>query len=491
MLKDLITDLVKYIPSYLVPAIIGLFTIPVITRLFAPDVYGSYALVLTSISLLSSIAVTWFISAIIRFFPSLKEGSQQAEFYGTVIKLLFISLLVVLLIIAVIFIFMRSSLIFSQLRFLIYSGAALFVTTSLWMLMLAILRARRQAFWYSSLTIWYNAAGISLGLVLVLVFHFGIDGMIWGSVAAVVIALPLLCKIAVGHPSFAKSPVRSPLTSAILRYGLPILAVNLLTWLVTSSDRYILQYFRGSSEVGIYSVSSNISGQTVMMIASLFALVQGPIAFSLWEKKGIEASREFITKFTRYYLLIGVPVVVGLSVLAAPVVALLCAPEYYSGFKIVPLVVSAAFIIGIISSFTVGLTFHKRTDLLMYCSLAAVVFGIGINLVLIPQFGYMGAAATSLITWVIDLILVIVISRRFFVWNFPFKDLAKIALASLIMGAAVYPLGNGLTSSTLLNLVLGIAAGIAVYIIMIFLLRELQKEEIAVLRTLGQKVRGR
>jgi len=54
----------------------------------------------------------------------------------------------------------------------------------------------------------------------------------------------------------------------------------------------------------------------------------------------------------------------------------------------------------------------------------------------------------------------------------------KIAFASAIMGAVVYPVGNSLTSSTLINLILGIFLGLVVYGGMLLLLREVRWSEL-------------
>lgn len=68
----------------------------------------------------------------------------------------------------------------------------------------------------------------------------------------------------------------------------------------------------------------------------------------------------------------------------------------------------------------------------------------------------------------------IILSRRLFVWKFPFRSLAKVTCASVIMGIAVYPVGNSLTSMNLLNLILGVCSGALIYFILLFLLREFQ-----------------
>ena len=58
MIRDLIKDLLKYLPAQIVPAIMGLTTIPIITRLFPPADYGNYILVTATVSIFVTI-VGW------------------------------------------------------------------------------------------------------------------------------------------------------------------------------------------------------------------------------------------------------------------------------------------------------------------------------------------------------------------------------------------------------------------------------------------------
>lgn len=100
----------------------------------------------------------------------------------------------------------------------------------------------------------------------------------------------------------------------------------------------------------------------------------------------------------------------------------------------------------------------------------------------------MAAAATTLASYVFLLMLMIITSRRFFVWEFPFKSLAKTACASGAMGIVVYYLGKSLISSTLISLILGICVGGVIYVLILFLLREFQQDEIQVLHALKASV---
>ncbi len=487
MIRELLKDFSKYLPAYVVPALVGIFAIPIITRLFPPADYGNYVLVLAAVSISSAITSAWLSASVIRFFPAYKLDNRLREFHGTIIKLVLISIVAFSLIFLVV-LFLAQGYIPAKLYSLMRIGLLVFIASSCSAVFYSLLRAKRQVTWYSSFRIWGSVAGLGLGVALVMAFHYGVDGLLWGSCLSIVIALPLLWKVAVGKPSFKEGSIRSPMTLEMAKYGFPVIAINISGWILSLSDRYVLEFFRGSAEVGIYSASYAISDGTILMIASLFMLASAPIGYRIWELQGMEASREFLNKVSRYYLLIGLPAAVGLSVLAKPAIDILTAQAYFPGYKIVPLVAFGAFLVGITHRFSEALGFYKRTDILMYCVLGSALLNIGLNFLFIPKYGYMAAAVTTLVSYAFMLLIVALISRRFFIWKFPFKSLGKAALASAIMGAAVYPVGTGLTSSILINLILGICVGVVIYLVMLILLREPRKEEIQELRAIGKRI---
>ena len=42
MIRELIKDMVKYLSSYIAPALVGLIAVPILTRLFPPEEYRLY-----------------------------------------------------------------------------------------------------------------------------------------------------------------------------------------------------------------------------------------------------------------------------------------------------------------------------------------------------------------------------------------------------------------------------------------------------------------
>jgi len=486
MMRELFKDLAKYLPSIIIPALVGIIAIPIITRLFPPEIYGKYILVIVTVSFLSTITVTWLSSSTIRFYPVYELNNELNKFYSLLIKLT-ISSVGAISILFLIILFLLKNQVSKTFLFLMRIGVLLFIVSSFWSVLLNVLRARRKVGWYSALSIWSSVAGLGIGLAMVLILHIGIEGLLWGAIISTVIAIPLLWKISFGMFSLKEGNVRSQMSWEIVKYGIPAMGINVLSWAQSLSDRYILEFFRGSQEVGIYSASYAISEKSIFFITSLFLLASNPIGFNIWEEQGVKASQDFVGKLTRYYLLVGLPAAVGLSVLAGPIIDILVAPRYYPGYKIVPAIVFGAFLVGIAHRFTISLGYCKRTDLSVLCYLGSVILNILLNFIYIPKYGYMAAAGTTFISYAFLLLSAIFVSRRFFVWEFPFKTLGKCSAASLIMGAGVYFLVKNLYFSTFVNLILGILAGIVIYSICIFLFKEILPEEKKVLKQLVQR----
>jgi len=489
MIKSLTKDMVKYLPAQIVPGIVGFISIPIITRLFTAGEYGNYILVIATVGVLSTV-IGWLPMSIIRFYPVYERDRRLGEFYGNTIKLTIISILVVSIIISAILLVLKAR-ISAGLYSLMWIGILVFILTSGLGVPLYFLRAKRQVSWYSGFRIWNSAAAISFGMLLVMAFRFGVSGLLLGSVLSLAVSLPFLWKKAIEGVSLSPKGISFPLILEMARYSFPLVIGNLAAWILSLSDRYVLEFFRGSKEVGIYSASYGISEKSIMLLATLFMLASGPISMSIWEKEGRKKSQEFVSRVTRYYLIICLPAMVGLSVLAKPLIGILTSQEYYEGYRIIPLVALGAFFLGFQHRFQAGPLFYKRTNFIMFSIIASGLLNLGLNFLLIPQYGYVGAAFTTSISYAFLLFLMIIVSRRFFVWEFPFKSLTKAMCASSVMGIVVYHIGNSLTSSTLLNLILGIVVGIVVYVAMLFLLRVPQKEEIQELRIVRGKILGR
>jgi len=464
------SDFFRYLPSKAIPGLIGLLAIPIITRLFKPEDYGNYVLVMAGVGVLSIILGSMWGDAAVRFFRIYERENKLGSFYSTMIKGT-IACVMGLAIICFGILQIFRNIISLELYHLISIGILLYILSSMFNVFLSLLNAKQKATIYSLFSIWKGSAGLAFGVIMVLFLKRDVEGLLWGSIVSLVVVFPFLYRA-----NFGGAPPKGTFSKFIaiemVKYSSPLIISGLAGWILNLSDRYLLGLYRGTYEVGLYSASYVVADQSFTMISSPFMMVSYPLVVRMWESHGKNATEELVGILTRYYLLLGIPAAIGISVLSRRIVEVFTAPPYYEGYRIIPLVAFSAFLLGLQWLPQAGLTLYKRTSILMYSILSASLLNIGLNFLLVPKYGYLAAATTTLISYAFLLLVIIIITRGFFVWRFPFKSMAKMTCSAGIMGVVVYLIGNNLTSSPLTNLILGICSGIVVYFGMLSLLKE-------------------
>lgn len=489
MIKDFLKDAIKYSPAQIIPGIVGFVSVPIITRIFLPQDYGNFSLVTATVMVLST-SVSWLPMSIIRFYPVYERDKKLHMFYGNIISLTIISIITISLI-SLVFLFFIKTHLSSKLYSLMFIGIGAFIVMAIFNVFQHFLRSVRRVGWYSFFAIWRSIVAFGLGLGLIFLFKLSIESLLWGITLSIVIILPLLCKTAMKGTPALHFKVDFFFTKEIAKYSFPLVVGNLAAWILSLSDRYILELFRGSQEVGIYSASYNIANQSVMLLVTLFMLASGPISIHIWEKEGKDKSTAFVTAVTRYYLIACVPAVIGLSMLSKPIMSIMTGERYFEGYIIIPFVALGILFLGLQQIFQAGFAFYKKTSFIAFAIVASGLLNLFLNFLFIPRYGYFAAAITTLISYTLLLFLMIVLSRRIFVWQFPFKTLTKVAVASAIMGIVIYAVSDRLASSSILNLVSGMCSGVLVYFIVLFLLREFKAVEIQAFLAFGAKLFGK
>ncbi|MEW6101746.1 MAG: flippase [Candidatus Omnitrophota bacterium] len=473
MIQLFLKDITKYIPAQVIPILVGIISVPILTRLFPPEEYGIYALIMASIQI-SFFSTGWIPQSVVRFYYSYKQKGKLNEFYHTLLALNAFSILTVaFLIVSLMFLFRRTM--FIDFYLFIFLSILIAFLSSCFESVLQMLRAQRKVKWFSGFAAWKSIASVGFGIILVVVLRMGIAGLLLGSVISLAMSFPLLGKIA--RQGFSSGPCEGfswNLSKEMLKYGGPLIPSVLAAQILSLGDRYILQFLRGPKEVGVYSASYRIIEAAVLFFVFLFIQAAEPILINLWEKGQKGEIRKFLIKLTRYYLMVTIPLVTGLTVFSREVIGFFTAPEYHGGYSITPWVSTGVFFYGILQGFSSSIMFHKKTFIMMLATLAAGILNIILNIVFIPQHGFRAAAITTFASYVFLLILIIPLSYKLFPWRFPFKSLIRILCASMIMGIMVSRLKALLMFSGFTNLIWSVFLGVVIYPLLLLLLREVR-----------------
>jgi O-antigen/teichoic acid export membrane protein len=487
MLKDFLKDLVGYLPAKVVPGILGFVLIPVMTRLFDPGEYGQYVIVATTLSVLNIVAFDWIGPSITRFYAEYQRAKSLRVFNGTVIRLSLASIVAVS-IVSYLLLFIFKGHLTNSLYHYLHIGLVILPLSIAFNTMAYMLYVKRQVKLYSLLIVWRQSGCILLGVLIVTILNLGVVGLLWGIAIGIGITLPFLARLTfkqIGIKDYSKKLCRD-----IIMYGSPLIVTNLAAWILTLSDRYIIEHFRGSQEVGLYAISYTLADNSVNLIGSLVALASAPIVIGLWETQGIDDTRLFIHDMTKYYIILALPAAMGLSVLSEILVRLLTTSAFHRGYVIMPMVAASVFLYGLQRSFQLGLLFHKKTRLIMYILLSSGILNVLLNIMLIPKYGFIAAGYSVLISYLILTAMMIHFSRKYFTWKFPFGTLLRSTIAVVIMGLIVHYVLELTLGFPTAGIVLSVGIGAIVYFCSLILMGEINRNTLNQLNFLLGKKQG-
>lgn len=476
MEKRITKDLLTYLPAKALPGLAAFITVPIYTHLFTPSEFGYYTLAVAAAEFLLLGTTTGFGQAAVRYFSKYQLVSNLSNYYSSVfISIGLITVATSLICVLILLIF--GSLISTILYPLLWAALLLFIVSAVNSILMDVLRGQEKSKLYSTIWIGQTYGGIAVGLILVLVFGFGIEGLILGqSIGLIVVTIPLIFSMKKSFPKSSSSFHRSDFKQ-LWSFAFPYTFGNIAFWSLSLADRYIIEVIRGSHEVGLYSIASKLSSKSIQLLVGLFFLVPAPIISRLWEEKGRKATEEALTSFTRMFLLMIIPAVTGLIVVSSPLIRLIADEAYYDGHRAIWLVAIASMGLGLSDLGSSGCMVTNNTKRIALNQCVAAFAGLILNFILVPRMGFMGAAISAAVCFSLLAFLQSISSAKFLTWRWPTKTLWHVVVASLAMSVFVLFLQRGFPVNTtllqVLNLLLSIGVGTLIYGVVLYILGEI------------------
>ena len=181
-------------------------------------------------------------------------------------------------------------------------------------------------------------------------------------------------------------------------YSLPLLILGIAGIMNQTIDKILLPQLvadkaEAMAEVGIYGANQKIAIVMVMFIQA-FRFAYEPFIFAQNKQKGaskLHAYSEAMKYFVIFSMIIFLAVMFYL-----PIIRHLIAPDYYSGLKVVPIVMIAEFFFGVFFNLSLWYKITDKTVWGTWFSLLGLVVTLSLNFLLVPCMGYMGCAVASL-----------------------------------------------------------------------------------------------
>ena len=437
--RAIATDFWKYLPTLVLPAVMGFVAFPVYTRLLSPDLYGQYTLIVYTVGLGLSFGVSWLETTVLRFFPksgNKTSGGASELFLPTLIMVGLLTILIVSVIWFVLLVVrpLNSSVIPISLAL---AGTLMFVVLALMRVLLTFCRARLDSRGYALLQSTYIVGSTMLSFILLSTTNLKAGAVLLGNIVFALLVVVLAGRRLAILRYLDQKSLALDTFSRMASYGLPMIPVLAGNWILSVSDRYLLAYYLGSREVGIYSISYSFAEKVILIPSSALMFAATPILINAWEEGEFSEIGETLGRIIRWYLLGCLPVLVLIVLFGKDLLAVLVASDFQEGAIVVPFVAIGVAAWGLSQYATRILILLERSVLLMALVLVGALVNVALNVALIPRYGLLGAGISTTIAYMFLLFLSFLVAMRQSQIVLPWITALRTLVASAVLAVSI------------------------------------------------------
>lgn len=368
---------------------ISFFLIPIYTRVLPPSEYGLLELLNTIITILG-ILFSFGLSQVvyIEYYHLNLEGKKNL--IKEVINIYTVLGLPL---------FIISSLLLARFDYLILDQPISLTVTALTIVssfllfyqntFFSILQIAKKALRLTTYKIAIGTFTLIFNLYLIYYLRVGFLGILWSNF--LVLALSLLYPLFLYNRFFEGLVIRINYTQTIryIKLGFPFILTSLSYWTLSGVDRWLILYYLGDEQVGLYSVAYKFSSVYEPLLIAPVLSVYTPHIFEQFSRQNYKQKKWLlVTAVLAVFILLAV-----FSKLAA---SLFIDSSYHASLDLIPYLIGGFAFFFLAQLVSAPILFFKRSKMLVINVAIAGVVNILFNIYFLNVYGLIGAGIAFL-----------------------------------------------------------------------------------------------
>jgi O-antigen/teichoic acid export membrane protein len=211
-----------------------------------------------------------------------------------------------------------------------------------------------------------------------------------------------------------------------------MIPVLLTSWVLNMSNRLFIDHYFSLKEVGIYSLAFRISSIASIIPAGIFTAFS-PIFYRFANDKQQMQKREEIKQLTKTIVYFTALLCFSISLISKEIVIIFFNTTYVEAIQIIPILILSILIVNIGGFYNLMIYQNKKTGVVMTISIFGAVLSLGLNYLLVPTFGMIGAAWASVLTAAFILYFKYIYAKKNYYFHLPIITLLFISGISSIL----------------------------------------------------------
>lgn len=302
-----------------------------------------------------------------------------------------------------------------------------------------VLRAEGRLWYFSSISLTRFVLLISLNFIIVSGLGHGLFGVFEANLITMSIIFLMVLPIYKSYFNFQISP---SLLYLLLTFGVPTIFTVFFVQVINLADNYMLKYFfadNGSVVVGMYASAYTLGMVGINTFLNSFRLAWHPFFLSLRESQDAQS---IFARITTYYAVFIGYVFLGMALLREEIFHIYAPSMPITLANIIPVVALAYILHGFYIIMMAGVFLRDKTKLLPLAPVLGAVVNIGANIFVIPAYGIIGAAVSTILSYMIMVVIIFIISKRYYSIPFEYGRLLSVVVMTAGCIGLTYFYGN-------------------------------------------------
>jgi len=428
--KDAVKNTLIYSLGRFSTKLAGFILLPLYTSKLSLAEYGIFGMLeITSQVIVSFLGFHLYYGLMRWYWDKELEGKQKSAFFTVSVFLMIMSLFFVLitpLFAKQLSVFFFEKEEFSLALFLMILNSFLQILIQM---PLTLIRIYEKPMLYSFSNIIRMVIVIALTYYFISATSLKVEGIFLAQIIGTILMLFMISKITLEN---IEVKLEIGILKKFLHFGFPLAISAILGVLLSVTDRYCLRFLSDLETVGKYSLGFKIANTLKVFIISSVGFAIAPLIFKMEKHPQRDL---FYSRLTKYYSLGLMLIILPISVFAKEIIQIIAHnnPAYWDSYKIIPIICFAIFFGMLKDNSSNGLLLRRKTKIIPLLVLFVSILNLLMNMIMIPLFGFIGAALSSLISQIIFFLIIHFKAQKEIYIDYKMNNVIKILVMSVLI----------------------------------------------------------
>lgn len=299
----------------------------------------------------------------------------------------------------------------------------------------------------------------SLNIVLIVFVKTGVKGYLLSNLIAHLVTDFVLFFGSGTHKDLKSPKINKPLMKSMLAYSVPLIANNISWWILTSSDKIMLEQYISADAVGLYTAASKIPN-LLSIITSIFATAWTISSIKEYESEQDKLFYANIFKGFSLAMFLGGAILLGATKVFSTIYL---GKSFLESWIYTPALIIGTVFYSFSSFFGAIYGAVKKNVPTTISTIIAAIINISVNFLLIPKIGITAASLSTAVSFFVIGIIRMLNSRKYL--KFPINFQKFFLNSFLIIVQAIF---------ISFNFYIYLASAISLFLILLINFRDLK-----------------